>query len=304
MAFRLAKMGKLGYADVAVTRGWTGKVNVLRSKLEEPLGWKKPRRVFVNSMSDLFHEALVAKPEWSEVLTDMWQTMAATPKHTYLILTKRPHIMEREVKLLIAEAGFPVLPNVWLGTSISIQRDRDRFLPYLLETPAAKRFVSCEPLLGPVHLLGSVKTQDHWYPAPLRGGMIDWVICGGESGPGARPMHPDWARGLRDQCQAAGVPFFFKQWGEFHPAFEGKDFEATCAVCGCSDNDPCEGGCYWIGDERADDDMRDRCSQCKGVKCHRWPDGSYSYRVRKRVAGRLLDGQAWDEYPITGRETA
>ena len=112
-------------------------------------------------------------------------------------------------------------------------------------------------------------------------------------------MRPDWVRGLRDQCQAAGVPFHFKSWGQWAPERESDTFdeimdgETTCPVCGCTDSRACDGGCYWI----VDADNRDRCSRCAGVKSHGWPDGSFSYRVGPKAAGRLLDGKAWDEYP-------
>jgi protein gp37 len=117
---------------------------------------------------------------------------------------------------------------------------------------------------------------------------LDWVICGGESGPGARPMHPDWARGLRDQCQEADVPFFFKSWGEWHPRYED-EFETVCQVCGCSEERACEGGCYWVSCEL--------CSQCENVKAHVFEDNNVVYRRGKKRAGRLLDGRTWDQFP-------
>ena len=160
-------------------------------RLELPLGWKKPRMIFVNSMSDLFHEAVPA-----DYIGRVFETMARADRHTFQALTKRP---ERALEL--AEAG--ALPakwpaNVWLGVSVENRRFLDR-LDTLRRIPAALRFASCEPLLGPLDGID------------LR--AIGWVIAGGESGPRARPMKPEWACALRDACTRAGVPFFFKQWG-------------------------------------------------------------------------------------------
>ncbi|HMN15869.1 MAG TPA: phage Gp37/Gp68 family protein, partial [Bellilinea sp.] len=224
MAKRLRAMGKSAYQDVVDDKGhWTGRVNLLPDKLDEPLRWKKPSRVFVNSMSDLFHERLPDRPGWSDFITSLWLTMMRCPEHTFMILTKRPHIMEQEVKALIG-AGMPVLPNAWLGTSVEDQDAADKRIPFLLDTPAAVRFLSLEPLLGPVDLEGpfgiqgpqngdwsNPDTPDMWLDG------IHWVIVGGESGKGARPMHPAWVRSIRYSCVSAGVPFFFKQWGEFLP---------------------------------------------------------------------------------------
>lgn len=191
-----------------------------------PLGWKKPRTVFVNSMSDLFH-ARVPR----HFVARVFEVMAATPQHTYQILTKRPERMLRlvgepidgGVELLEAaeaagfiktatalyEAGWP-LPNVWLGTSIESDEHSGR-ADALVKTNAVVRFISAEPLLGPLPSLD------------LTG--IDWLIAGGESGPGARPVHPDWVRDLRDRCQAAGTAFFFKQWGGCTPKANGRELD-------------------------------------------------------------------------------
>jgi len=196
---------------------WTGKVALIEDMLAVPLRWSKPRRIFVNSMSDLFHEHL---PDGA--IDQVFAMMALCPQHTFQVLTKRP---ERMRDYLSDQDPMP-LPNVWLGVSAEDQARADERIPLLLETPAAVRFVSCEPLLGPIDLINldhtgaQRKDQAHGISALWRAAaeiglrtMLDWVICGGESGPVARPMHPDWARSLRDQCQAAGVPFFFKQWG-------------------------------------------------------------------------------------------
>ena len=198
--------------------------------LEKPLRWRKPRTVFVCSMTDLFHESVS-----EERILRVFDTIAKTPQHIYQILTKRPNRMKWIVKQ-IEDYQYNrfdnLLPNVWLGTSIENQAAADERIPLLLQTPAAVRFVSCEPLLGAVELSQSyVDYLEGWdvEAAHVCGGdervcyrrcpeaqqyqteRLDWVICGGESGPGARPWDWDWIRSLRDQCQAVQVPFFLKQ---------------------------------------------------------------------------------------------
>jgi protein gp37 len=199
-------------------------------RLDQPLRWTKPRMIFVNSMSDLFHADVTYK-----FIVQVFAVMALAERHTFQILTKRHARMRsvlssidfwRSVSYAASDrAGYDVdatgcLPNVWLGVSVEDQHWADIRVPALLETPAAVRFLSCEPLLGPVSLL-------RW----LNGGFghvapdLHWVIAGGESGAGARPMHPDWARELRDDCQAAGVPFLFKQWGGRTPKANGRELD-------------------------------------------------------------------------------
>lgn len=255
---------------------WTGQIKETRQLLQ-PLSWRKPKHIFVNSMSDLFHENVT-----DEQRDRIFAVMALCPQHTFQVLTKRPERMlkyfnlqrERCMSKVACDstawhvwaqvgdiqaaakrpipsaafywtgesheeiAGWP-LKNVWLGVSVENQAAADERLPLLLQTPAAVRFISAEPLLGPVDLQHIRYTDDdvecEWNAltayhevlnsnsmdivATAEDGVtkLDWVICGGESGPNARPMHPDWARSLRDQCAAAGVPFFFKQWGQWAP---------------------------------------------------------------------------------------
>jgi len=178
-------------------------------RLDQPLHWKRKRMVFVNSMSDLFHEDVSF-----EFIDEVFAIMAMCQQHTFQILTKRPERMrEYTTSERIINVKWP-LPNVWLGVSIEDQQTADERIPLLLQTPAAVRFVSAEPLLGLVDLCYSAFNGADSLQT-MRG--IDWVIVGGESGPKARPMNPQWARDLRDQCKAAGVPFFFKQWGEWTP---------------------------------------------------------------------------------------
>lgn len=193
MAARLDAMGVKKYQGLTRKSGdrtvWTGKIFCDEQSLETPKTWKKPRTIFVNSMSDLFHEDVP-----SEFIKRVWTVMSETPRHTYQILTKRPDRM-RDV---VSSLGHSVLPNVWLGTSVEDDPVLDR-IEHLRQTPAIIRFVSFEPLIGSV------------VSANLRD--IHWAIVGGESGPRARPMREEWVDEIRLRCEAASCAFFFKQWG-------------------------------------------------------------------------------------------
>jgi len=180
LAFRLQAMGQPRYAD-----GFS--VRLHDDLLDAPRRWRSSRLVFVNSMSDLFHES-VPLP----FVRQVFQTMSQCPQHVFQILTKRSR------RLKESAAALPWPENVWMGVSVENSRVLSR-VKDLLEVPAAVRFLSCEPLIGPLDEL------------PLDG--IDWVIVGGESGPGARPMRREWAMSVLRQCRTRGVPFFFKQWG-------------------------------------------------------------------------------------------
>ena len=221
---------------------FTGEVRFNEQWLDQPLRWRKPRKIFVCAHGDLFHESV--PDEW---LDKIFAVMALAPQHTFQVLTKRPgqaraylsanpgirirSVMQQIKPQAIIRMDWP-LPNIWLGTSISDQASADLRIPQLLDCPASVRFVSAEPLLGPVDLRHIVPNfiEAHFctIACTARGDQecckhlpgIDWVIVGGESGPHARPMHPDWARQIRDQCEAAGVPFLFKQWGEWAPSTE------------------------------------------------------------------------------------
>ena len=238
------------------TRGgpvWTGEIRLMPELLDQPLCWVSPRRIFVNSMSDLFHEGVPF-----EFIDKIFAVMTACDRHVFQILTKRPRRMLEWFarltpdRLFGMEAGpeevteqrvkhFHARPlrgnrggydncgldwparNIWLGVSVEDQAAADERIPLLLATPAAVRWISAEPLLGAIDLsryLGTPLPKPYPFlisvldQAP-RG--LDWVVAGGESGPSARPMHPDWARSLRDQCTDFNVPFFFKQWGSWTP---------------------------------------------------------------------------------------
>lgn len=278
---------------------WTGEVRLSESALLQPLRWKRPRRIFWNAHGDLFHENV--PDAW---IDRVFAVCALTPQHTHQILTKRsarmrrylsdPKLSQRLAQLLLemnrsGEASFASmfaalgdraeeedpefvllpLPNVWLGVSIE---DRERMLDRAADlkgTPAAIRFWSGEPLLGD---LGQI-------PAGL---LPDWVIVGGESGPGARPMHPDWARRLRDQCAAAGVPFFFKQWGDWESSLD-RDRDDPDWRADYTNDYVDHGKSKWLN-------LAGGCG-FHGERFHvmRW--------VGKRVAGRLLDGIQHDGMP-------
>lgn len=201
MANRLKAMGKSEYQDVVDEQGhWTGRVTLVPARLDEPLRWRKPRRVFVNSMSDLFHPDV---PE--EFIVKIFARMTGLTEHTFQVLTKRPERMHDFINRRVPYIAD--WPNIQLGTSVENQRAADDRIPWLLKTPAAVRFLSCEPLLGPIDLHA-------WNQSAFRDGpQISWVIVGGESGPNARLMEEEWAISLVRQCQEAGVPVFVKQMG-------------------------------------------------------------------------------------------
>ena len=193
MAARLQAMGMAKYAGTTRKSGkrhvWTGRVNLDAASLTAPLAWKKPQRIFVNSMSDLFQESVA-----EDFIRRVWQVMAKAHWHTFQILTKRPERMRE----LLSRSTFATLPNVWLGTSIE-DEDYIGRIDVLRHVPAAVRFISFEPLLGPI--IDPDLTDIHW------------AIVGGESGPRARPMEAWWVETLRAACAEQGVAFFFKQWG-------------------------------------------------------------------------------------------
>jgi protein gp37 len=205
MAARLDAMGTEKYKGLTRKSGgryiWTGRVFQDRSALEAPFKWRKPRTVFVNSMSDLFHEDVDAG-----FISEVWAVMGATPRHTYQVLTKRPERMRE----LLSRPEFPVLQNVWIGTSVEDARVLDR-ISHLRKTPAAIRFISFEPLIGSV--AGADLTD------------IDWAIVGGESGPRARPMPSIWVEEIEHLCRVSRTAFFFKQWGGRNKKAAGRTFK-------------------------------------------------------------------------------
>lgn len=237
MAGRLEMMGSEIYRGHTIkTKAghvWNGKVGASNhGQMIKPLSWKTPRRIFVNSMSDLFHEDM---PE--DVIDQVFAVMALCPQHTFQVLTKRSarmleymsdrDVVRRWVDHAPARPANPnvqwqrPLRNVWLGVSVEDQTRADERIPHLLATPAAIRFLSCEPLLGsvniawalghPIEIAAGFLKRGHFSPGMETLRHLDWAIVGGESGPKHRPMKAEWARLLRDQCANAGVAFFFKQ---------------------------------------------------------------------------------------------
>lgn len=301
-------------ADGKPRKQWNGQVRLVEKHLLDPLKWgavgmgevadfsgklrgwetTRPRRIFVNSMSDLFHENV--PDEW---IDKIFAVMALCPQHTFQILTKRPQRMREYIKYgiggvnglcfvngalgeLLDDAcnshkgrSFPryaeswPLKNIQLGVSVEDQKTADERIPLLLQTPAAVRFISAEPLLGSV-----------WLHDFAHHPKLDWVICGGESGPGARPMHPKWARLLRDQCAAAGVPFFFKQWGEWAPPSDGEFYQTVPT------NRRGKKAVYLTRDGQA-------------LTCFHHPgeDAEVMAQKGKKAAGSLLDGVEWKQFP-------
>lgn len=190
---------------------WTSRVNLDYDALEEPLRWRKPQMIFVASMSDLFH----AKVPF-EFIDEVFNVMAQARWHTFQVLTKRPERMLEWMRYQQSETGEGYLNegNVWIGVTAEDQTTADERIPFLVKVDGPVRFVSVEPMLEPIDL--SLFRPLSWHPE-FKFKALDWLICGGESGTNARPMHPDWARDIRDQCKRAGVPFFFKQMSKKEP---------------------------------------------------------------------------------------
>lgn len=328
---------------------WTGKLaQAPEHILTKPLRRKKPTMYFVNSMSDLFHEDV--PDEW---IDRVFAVMATANRHTYQVLTKRSERMRRYLTSFRDDGqGFVTrdgvdgytpgvtgfnparwpLPNVWLGVSAERQEEADARIPDLLNTPAAVRFVSAEPLLGPLHLeawlnphefcercddgdgygnrCGSATIPRH-EQCPWRhavevvsdDGMnsdvrtLDWIIVGGESGPGAQPMHPDWARSIRDQCVAADVPFFFKQWGAW---LVGERQEQRDDLTWQPDVTFADGTDFAVLSDGHDIVLGGAEDEQAGPK-HLWREfwGWQGHLIKRAPTKslRLLDGREWHEIP-------
>ena len=288
---------------VASWRPGAERVRTKEANWKMPLRWNaqadafmdqhgRRQRVFCASLADVFDNAV--DPQWRD---DLFELIAATPNLDWLLLTKR---IGNVGNMLPVPFDFDRhFPHVWIGATIVNQAEADRDIPKLLDVPARVHFLSMEPLLGPVDLTHIEVFGGDAEIYPLKGTTdcvddegaptddvpaLDWVIVGGESGPGARPMHPDWARSLRDQCEAAGVPFLFKQWGEWG---EPDSIERS----GIAHHG-------WFEQDRRDG----------GVPRHEWPGPMQNgvelaslrpevFRVGKKAAGRLLDGHTLDGFP-------
>jgi protein gp37 len=345
MAARLEKMKLQQYMGTTVPSKagpvWTGRLNIASEQvLTKPLRWSKPRAIFVNSMGDLFHEDVLE--DW---VARVFAIMALCPQHIFIVLTKRSERMrsllsEKSDGWLLGDssrpgtlcheiysAGFKVqrklfpnrtpaekgheldrkwpLPNVWLGVSVEDQRRAEQRIPDLLATPAEKRILSCEPLLGPVdltsicngHFFQSALNGSAWHEGPGlnkfeqdHSAAVDWVIVGGESGPGARPMHADWARSIRDQCAQSGLPFFFKQWGNFLPwsQYEWSNVPVETDVANSSYETMILHSDGWWDAGYAD-----------WMMAQQYEDGGANFmsKVGKRKAGHILDGQEHFNWP-------
>ena len=275
------------------------RVRATDAYLRQPFAWDRKaekdgvrRRVFCASVADVFE----ARPELDPWREDLLKTIAATPHLDWQLLTKRP---EYAVKFL---AGRTLPPNLWMGTSVENQEAADIRIPHLLKIPAAVRFLSMEPLLGAVDVSRWLSVRPCACDAkgdvnPFRtcaetpcAARVGWVIVGGESGPKARPMHPDWARKLRDQCVAAGVPFFFKQWGMLAP---GEEIDAAGnGWAGMYECDPRDGGVprlYVHTDGQRGQDKSSVVDAQNGWAELLW--------VGKSAAGNMLDGRQWAQFP-------
>lgn len=266
------------YAERIAHRFWGDRkftdVRFHPERLEEPDHWKKPSRVFVNSMSDLFHEVI---PDVA--IAQVFDEMISHPRHTFMVLTKRP---QRALAFAKWYGTWDTTDrNIWMGVSVENQAAADERIPLLLQMPAAVRFVSCEPLLGPVDLdwinykhltmIDSLTGRNGFpFPHAEGGDRIDWVIVGGESGQRARPMHPKWALAIRNQCSMAGTPLFFKQWGEWILAENTDGWKTT-------------------GDPEFPA-LHPRLGTC-------WVEGDPFIKVGKKAAGRLLGGREWSDFP-------
>lgn len=304
---------------------WNGQVRFNEGMLLDPLRWKRSRMIFVCAHGDLFAENV--PDEW---IDQVFAVMAAASQHTFQVLTKRPERMRDYLRALpdrwqqvgkwaarhfgkndpdavfdqASEGVRQPLPNVWFGISVEDQKRADERIPVLLETPAAIRWISAEPLLAMIDIRRHIELGHLDSELGLSNPGIDWVVAGGESGPGARPMHPDWARQLRDQCAAAEVPFLFKQWGEYLPcpwklerlhnetdeAYKARS-EAECSRLAVSKH----GFVH---------EMSHAPWSCERVLPQ--PETHQAIRkVGKRVAGRLLDGVEHNAFPtLAQREEA
>lgn len=293
-----------------VGRDFDTRTRTSEANWKRPLKWERNaqafqaehgrrQRVFCASLADVFDNEV--DPVWR---SDLFKLICDTPNLDWLLLTKRVGNVFRMLPFGWQDFGMPL--NVWLGATVVNQEEADRDIPKLLAVPAAVRFLSVEPMLGPIDVrwvfadAGVIRCPKCMFgtnilnhgPCPNDGETlrndpgIDWVICGGESGHGARPMHPDWARSLRDQCAAAGVPFLFKQWGEWTP---GENVER---VRGTVDT-------AFLWDDKWDIHPLNLATDHGHVD-----DQPDLYRVGKKAAGRLLDGVEHNGFPLEGAEMA
>lgn len=268
--------------------------------LSRVFSWKKPKRIFIKSMSDLFHPDLAQKSP--EYIADIFGIITKCPQHIFLVLTKRPQIMRewvenwrwRKLPYYKGIKGIRELPpNLYLGVSIENQQAADERIPILLQIPAAVHWVSVEPLLGPVDLskflvpqyyTETKPTAPNWIGAPPTTDFVrirqrlSWCVVGAETGPGARPMHPDWVRKVRDDCVATGVPFWFKSWGEWAGPEIYRDMDSIQAI-----------NISYVDKEGKTYEKYHEIIGRKGI--------AYIARVGKKYSGNRLDGRIWEQLP-------
>ncbi len=272
MAKRLKAMGREEYQDAIDENGnWTGKIRLIPARLNEPYSWRDPQHVLVEYMGDLFHKDVPVS-----FIENVFLVMSETPQHTYQTLTKRASNME------FVLIGHNPLKNVILGVSVENQKRADERREHLrvLAERGWRIWVSYEPALGPVDWTG-------WE-------FVSQIVCGGESGPRARPMHPDWARGTRDFCQANAIPFFFKQWGEWLPIAELYAEDGPDKAFEYLD--------HWIAQLEPNGAIPVMTSpiHSKLPILHEYqpcPGSWFMAKVGKKRAGRMLDGREWSEMP-------
>jgi len=284
MAGRLANMNNENYSKVVLinrslspdnkkmslfSQIWNRKTHLIEKALEKPFHWRKPRMIFVCSMGDLFHESVPF--EW---IDRVMEVIKHCHQHTFQILTKRP---ARMYEYFAQKDVYSMMPNFWLGVSAENQKQANKRIPILNDIHAEVKFVSLEPLLSKIDLNKALGHTLKHHAGGLKN-CLNWVIVGGESGPKARPMHPDWVHDIRIQCEIAGVPFFFKQWGEWRESVN-KDFGRYhkwqwITLSGITDN--------WMGRNL--------------INNHEW-NTKLMFRSGKKKAGNLLDGKTYLEFP-------
>ncbi len=289
----LAKMTAIGPR-------WTGELRLIEAHIADPIKWSRPRKIFVNSMSDLFHERM--KDEWIDII---FNVMRACPHHIFQILTKRTYRMMQYVYDLNPEDH----RHIFLGFSAEDQQTFDDRWSDACNIAAQgwNVWLSAEPLLGPIDpyyatalTISCANCGDGqgWIGERCSCGngvyteqpTLCWIVAGGESGPGARPMHPQWARKLRDDCVANGIPFLFKQWGEFKPINQMDEAEADSMY------KPVPEG--WPSDTTRRPRYESTVVLPDGTTGSDYPHGAMlTFRVGKKAAGRLLDGREWSEFP-------
>ncbi|MCF1453438.1 DUF5131 family protein [Agrobacterium vitis] len=307
---------------------WNGKLRFNVEWLTQPLHWKKPRRIFVCAHGDLFAEGVPY--EW---IDQIFAVMVLAPWHTLQVLTKRPERMRDYMRQIpdrtphiakwaawhwgkndpdavyefVVEALSTPPKNIWLGVSVENQVRADQRIPILLDTPAAIRWISAEPLLGQLDLrkisspifaaninaLTGVYTWENG-PPKTETARLDWVVVGGESGRNARPMHPDWARSLRDQCAAAGVPFLFKQWGEWWEVdSDARDENGNHRVIETDSHEAIE-----LWDAKTDCLLTKDASRYTPDTLPENTPARLMTRLGKKAAGRMLDGVEHNGFPV------